>query len=120
MIVEVRTYRVKPGQRERFLELFERETVPLQQSLGMRIVGPLVDLENPDVFIWLRAFPSLEERERMTEALYGGERWLGGLRETALSMLEGHSSALTETTPAFVDDLEGATAPNPTPRPRAT
>jgi hypothetical protein len=45
MIIEVRTYHVKPGLRDRFLEFFHRHAVPLQQSCGMRVMGPFVDLE---------------------------------------------------------------------------
>jgi hypothetical protein len=107
MIVEVRTYRIKSGQRERFLEFFARETVPLQRSLGIRIMGPFVDQEKPDEFVWLRAFPSLDERDRMTRELYGGERWTNELRAIALSMLDDYTVALTETTAGFVDDLKG-------------
>lgn len=111
MIVEVRTYRVRPGLRDRFLELFTRRTGPLQRSLGMGIVGPLVSLHDPDVFIWLRTFPSLEARERMTRALYEGDEWLGELRAIALPMLDGYTETLTETAPACFDDLSHAVSP---------
>ena len=105
MIVEIRTYKVKQGMRDRFLEFFERKAVPLQRSKGMRILGPLVDLENQDVFVWMRAFPSLEERERMTDALYESDEWKNGLRAIALPMLDSYSVALTVMPPGFVDDL---------------
>src|SRR3989475_949501 len=44
--------------------------------------------ENPDVFIWLRGFPSLEERERMKTTFYEGELWLKELEAIAMPMLE--------------------------------
>ena len=105
MIVEVRTYKIKQGLRDRFLDFFEHQAVPLQQSKGMRILGPLVDLEDPDVFIWLRAFPSLGERDRMNRALYGGEEWINELRGIAMPMLESYQVALTAAPSWFVDDL---------------
>ena len=105
MIVEVRTYRITQGQRSRFLALFEGDAVPLQQSKGMSIAGPFVDLEDPDVFIWLRAFPSLEERDRMKHALYEGPEWKGGLEAIAMPMLESYGVVLTSTPPGFVNDL---------------
>jgi heme-degrading monooxygenase HmoA len=105
MIVEVRTYRIKAGQREKFISFFENRAIPAQRSKGMRIVGPLLDLENPDVFIWLRAFPSLEDRERMKSALYDGEEWTTELEAIAMPMLEDYRVALTSMSAGFVDDL---------------
>ncbi|HYW13142.1 MAG TPA: NIPSNAP family protein [Longimicrobium sp.] len=105
MIIEVRTYHVKPGQRDRFLEFFHRHAVPLQQSCGMRVMGPFVDLEDADVFHWLRAFPSLEARDRLKDALYEGPAWKNELEAIAMPMLARYTSALTTTLPGFVNDL---------------
>ncbi len=102
MIVEVRTYQTKPGFRDKFIEFFEKRSVPAQQAHGMGIVGPLLDLENPDVFVWLRTFPSPEERERMRNAFYDSDEWKNDLEPTAMPMLQSYSIAVTETSPAFV------------------
>src|SRR5207245_5184552 len=97
MIVEVRKYTIKPGLRARFIDCFETRAVPAQRGVGMGILGPLLDLENPDVFVWLRGFPSLEERERMKTAFYEGELWLKELEAIAMPMLERYEVILTET-----------------------
>ncbi|MDQ3257055.1 MAG: NIPSNAP family protein [Acidobacteriota bacterium] len=73
MIVEVRSYRIKPGRRAEFIEFFETRAVPALRSHGMKILGPLLDIENPNKFVWLRSFPSLDERERMKTTFYEGE-----------------------------------------------
>ena len=44
MIVEVRSYRIKPGHREEFIKLFETRAVPALRTHGMKILGPLLDL----------------------------------------------------------------------------
>jgi heme-degrading monooxygenase HmoA len=75
MIVEVRSYRVTPGRREEFIRFFETRAVPALRAHGMKVLGPLLDLENPNKFVWLRSFPSLEERDRMKTAFYEGEVW---------------------------------------------
>jgi hypothetical protein len=105
MIVEVRSYRIKPGLRGRFLDFFEHEAIPLQRSVGMRVVGPFVDLEHPDVFVWMRAFPSLDARDRMKSALYEGEKWKNELEAIAMPMIDSYSVILTDTPPWWVDDL---------------
>ena len=111
MIVEVRTYRIKPGLREQFLRFFESRAVPAQQSKGIAVAGPLLDLENDDTFIWLRAFPSLEDRERMKSAFYDGDEWKNELEAIAMPMLESYSVALTSVAERFLE-----TFPRPFPK----
>jgi hypothetical protein len=105
MIVEVRTYRIKPGRRDEFIRFFESRSVPALHRHGMRVIGPLIDLENGDTFLFLRGFPSLEERERMKNAFYEGEEWKQELEGIAMPMIESYSVVLTETTPGFVFDV---------------
>jgi hypothetical protein len=102
MIIEVRTYTIKPGLRDRFIEFFEERAIPEQQAVGIRVFGPLLDTENPNVFLFLRSFPSLEERERMKNLFYDGPVWKNELEEIAMPMIEHYSSVLTETTSGFV------------------
>lgn len=96
MIVEVRTYTIVPGFRQRFLYLFETRTRPLQESLGIGVIGPWLDVENRDRFVWLRSFPSWQERERMKEALYEGPEWTGELEAIMMPLLADYSSIQVE------------------------
>ncbi|HEX8141347.1 MAG TPA: NIPSNAP family protein [Pyrinomonadaceae bacterium] len=104
MIVEVRSYRIKPGRREEFIKFFETRAVPAQRSHGMKIIGPLLDLENPNKFVWLRSFPSLEERDRMKNDFYEGELWKNELESIAMPLLESYDVILCETSPGYVCD----------------
>lgn len=104
MIAEVRTYRVKPGRRDDFIKFFEEQSIPALRSHGIRVLGPLVDLENPNKFVWLRAFPSLEERDRMKDAFYGSALWVDELEHIAMPMLESWDFALCETSAGFAQD----------------
>lgn len=107
MIVEVRHYKVKPGLRDRFLEFFQRHAVPLQQSIGMGVLGPLVDLEDGESFTWLRTFPSLEARDRMKSELYDGDPWRNKLAAIAMPMLASYQVTLTATIPGVMCDFPG-------------
>ena len=98
MIVEVRTYTIASGLRQQFLDLFEARTRPLQRSFGIQVFGPWLDIEHPDRFVWLRAFPSWEERERMKVALYEGPEWTGELEAVMMPMLAEFSSVQIEMT----------------------
>ncbi|HKQ72556.1 MAG TPA: NIPSNAP family protein [Blastocatellia bacterium] len=104
MIVEVRSYRVKPGRRDEFIEFFETRSIPALRAHGMKILGPLLDLENPNKFVWLRSFPSLDERERMRNAFYEGELWKKELESIAMPMIESYDVILCETSSGYVFD----------------
>jgi hypothetical protein len=105
MIVEVRSYRIKPGRRAEFIRFFETRSVPALRSHGMKVLGPLLDLENPNKFVWLRSFPSLEERDRMKDAFYEGDLWRSELEAIAMPMIESYDVILCETSPGCVFDV---------------
>ena len=104
MIVEVRSYRIKPGKRAEFIDLFEKRAIPALRSYGMKIIGPLLDVENPNKFVFLRSFPSLEAREQMKNDFYGGELWKNELERLAMPMLDSYDVILCETSAGYVCD----------------
>jgi len=74
-IVELRRYTLHPGQRDVLIDLFDREFVETQEAQGMRVLGQFRDLDQPDLFVWLRGFASMDARRRALEAFYGGPVW---------------------------------------------
>ena len=105
MIVEVRSYRIKPGKREEFVKLFEARAVPALRSYGMKVIGPFLDVENPNKFVFLRSFPSLEERDRIKDAFYGSELWKNELEGLAMPLLDSYDVILCEESPGCVYDV---------------
>jgi hypothetical protein len=102
-VVEVRTYRTKPGRRAEFVELFQTRTGPAQQDYGMTVLGPLLDTEDPDVLVWLRAFPSAEQRQPIKDAFYEGLLWKEQLEHLALPLLADYSAVVCEMPQDFLD-----------------
>ena len=74
-VIELRRYRLRPGRRDTLVALFERELIAPQEALGMRVIGPFVDLDEPDHFVWLRGFADLAARDRGLRAFYFGPVW---------------------------------------------
>jgi len=107
MIVEVRTYKIAPGRRAEFLDFFRERSIPALREHGMRVLGPLIDLEDPDAFVWLRIFPDFESRERLKRDFYEGASWKTELEGIAMPMLASYQSTLCETAAGFVDDFSG-------------
>ena len=103
MVVEVRTYKTKPGMRDEFITFFVTRSIPALRAKGMTVLGPFLDLENPDTFVWLRAFPSLEERDRMKSAFYDGDEWKNELEAIAMPMLEEYGAVLAGPVDGFVN-----------------
>ena len=96
MIIEMRTYKIKPGQRTEFLETFESKSVPAHQEIGMKILGPFLSIEDPDTFFFMRAFPNLESREPMKTKFYEGELWKRELEQTLMPMIDKFDVVLVE------------------------
>jgi hypothetical protein len=74
-VIEFRQYTLRPGQRDALVDLFDSELVEPQEAEGMPILGQFRDLDDPDRFVWLRGFPSLETRAPSLQAFYGGPTW---------------------------------------------
>jgi hypothetical protein len=108
MVIEVRSYRIVPGKRDEFRQLFESRALPALRAHGMKIFGPFLDLENPNKLVWLRSFPSLAERDRMKKAFYEGELWKNELEAIAMPMIDSYDVILCETSPGCVFDVPGA------------
>jgi hypothetical protein len=88
MIIEMRTYRTKPGKRTEFLEIFRTKSIPAHDEIGMKILGPFLSVEDPDVFFFMRGFPDLSSREPMKAKFYEGKLWKEELEDRLMPMLE--------------------------------
>ncbi|HTW66960.1 MAG TPA: NIPSNAP family protein [Bryobacteraceae bacterium] len=96
MIIEMRTYRIKPGLRERFLEIFRTKSMPAHAEIGMKILGPFLAVDEPDVFFFMRGFPDLASREPMKAQFYEGALWKRELENVLMPMIEKYDVVLVE------------------------
>jgi len=96
MIIEMRTYKLKPGKRSEFLEVFRTRSVPAHDEIGMKILGPFLSIEDPDVFFFMRGFPTLESREPMKAKFYEGKLWKEELENVLMPMLEKYEVVLVD------------------------
>jgi hypothetical protein len=96
MIVEMRTYRIKPGLRSQFLEIFRTRSMPAHAEIGMKIAGPFLSIEDPDTFFFMRGFPDLASREPMKAKFYDGELWKRELEPVLMPMIETYDVVLVE------------------------
>ena len=96
MIIEMRTYKLKPGVRARFLEIFRTRSMPAHAEIGMKILGPFLSVEDPDTFFFMRGFPDLDSREPMKAKFYEGALWKNELENVLMPMIEKYDVVLVE------------------------
>lgn len=96
----MRTYKVKPGLRPQFLEIFQDKSVPAHAEIGMAILGPFLSVEDPDVFFFMRGFPDAESREPLKREFYEGDLWKAELEGLLMPMLDKYEVVV-------VDDPDG-------------
>jgi hypothetical protein len=96
MIIEMRTYKLKPGKRAEFLEIFRTRSMPAHAEIGMKILGPFLSVEDEDTFFFMRGFPDLPSREPMKAKFYEGKLWKEELESRLMPMIERYDVVLVE------------------------
>lgn len=90
MIVEIRTYGLKPGTSEEFLHAMD-EAQPLLAAAGLTVIAyglSLVAEDGNETAYLIRSFASLEERDALEAAFYGSDAWRQGPREAVVSRIQ--------------------------------
>jgi hypothetical protein len=111
-IVEFRRYAMQPGRRDDLIDLFDAELVESQEAEGMALIGQFREVDEPDVFTWLRGFPSMSDRARSLERFYTGPVWKANREAANATMLDSTNVLLLR--PARPDSafcLDGERAP---------
>jgi NIPSNAP len=94
VIVELRQYTLRPGQWAVLAGLFERALAQGQEAVGMTILGWFRDLDDPDRFVWLRAFPDMARRAPALAAFYGGPIWAEHREAANATMIDSENVLL--------------------------
>ena len=96
MIVEMRTYKLKPGKRAEFLQIFRTRSMPAHDEIGMKILGPFLSIEDPDTFFFMRGFPDLASREPIKARFHEGDLWKNELENVLMPMIEKYDVVLVD------------------------
>jgi hypothetical protein len=96
VIIEMRSYKTKPGRRAEFIEAFCAKSVPAHRAIGMTIEGPFLSVEDPDVFFFMRGFPDLASRAPMKAQFYESDLWKTELEQVLMPMLAGYEVVVVE------------------------
>ena len=96
-ILEIRQYKIVPGERARFAQFFAEKTLGPQHQYGMAVYGQFDDLDDANTFTWIRGFPDVVERDRRKNEFYQSALWFNELQDEAFSMIEDYTNSLVVT-----------------------
>ena len=82
MLVQVRTYKIKPGQMEEFVALWRDHVVPARAAHGYEVVGAWNDPED-GTFVWVVSHPAPDGWEAAEKAYYNSPERTGLPRNPA-------------------------------------
>ena len=93
-IVEIRSYNLKPGTRERFHQLFVNTSLPMLRRWKVDVVAFGPSAHDTDSWFLMRGFPSLEARQKSEDAFYASEEWIKGPREAVLADIASYTTVI--------------------------
>ena len=93
-VVEIRSYRLKPGSGGTFHRLVVEESMPMLERWGVEVVAFGPSLDDDDLYVLIRWYASVGELQRSQDAFYGSAEWREGPREAIVSLIESDISVV--------------------------
>ena len=109
--VEIRSYNLKPGTRDRFRELAIKEALPMLRRWNVDVVAHGPSLHDDNSYFLIRAFSSVEQRQKVEDAFYGSEEWIKGPRERVLADIDSYTTIVVHLDDATLQGLRKAGGP---------
>jgi hypothetical protein len=103
-LIEVRTYRLKPGCADRFVAAV-RTALPLVRASGMDVAAFGRSDHEEESFFLIRAFDSREQLVAQQDAFYGSDIWRQGPRAELVGCLDTYLNTLLWLPDEAVDAL---------------
>jgi hypothetical protein len=91
-MIEIFTLNLKPETRDKFHQLFENESLPLQKKWQIDVVAYGPSLHDENSYYVIRAFKSLEGRQKTEDAFYSSDDWQKGPRTAILNLIENYAT----------------------------
>jgi len=115
-VVEIRSYNLKPGARDQFHQVFEREALPMLRRWKVDVVAYGPSLHDNESYFLIRGFPGVEERQRSEDAFYASDEWRQGPRETVLAAIISYTTIVVRVDESTLNALRRTGRANPSAR----
>ena len=107
-VVEIRSYNLRPGTRDRFHQLFLKEALPMLMRWKVDVVAYGPSLHDDNSYFLMRAFTSVEQRQKDEDAFYGSQEWIKGPRERVLADIDSYTTIVVHLDDATLQGLRKA------------
>jgi NIPSNAP len=97
-IIEIRSYRLKPGGGAKFHDLVTHQSAPLLAAVNMDVVAYGQSLHDADAYYLIRSYDSLEHLITSQDAFYSSSAWRQGPREAIVSLIEADTNIVVSLT----------------------
>jgi len=94
--VEIRSYNIKPNQRDKFHKLVTELAIPMLHRWKMDVVAYGPSPHDEDSYYLIRAYASLADREASQDAFYGSDEWINGPRTAILDCIDNFTSVVID------------------------
>jgi len=91
-MIEILILNLKPGIRDKFHHLYTTLSLPLLKKWKIEVVAHGPSQHDENTYYVIRAFKSLEDRQKTEDAFYSSDDWQKGPRTTILGLIENYAT----------------------------
>jgi hypothetical protein len=104
-LIEVRSYKLKPGSRAAFHAAAVSAAIPLLRKWRMDVVAFGPSAHDPDAYFLIRAYADLADLQKQQDAFYGSEDWKQGPRAAIVPLVESYLNTVLWVSQETIDDM---------------
>ncbi|MBI3229484.1 MAG: NIPSNAP family protein [Burkholderiales bacterium] len=93
-VVEIRTYTLKAGLGQQFHHIMQEQALPLLRATATDVVAAGPSLHTADSYLLIRAYQSIEQRDRSQDEFYSSAAWLQGPRAAVMACIDSYNTAV--------------------------
>jgi hypothetical protein len=104
-LIEIRSYKLKPGSGAEFHSLVANKSVPLLVQWGVDVVAFGQSEHDADAYYLIRAYDGVEHLRSSQDAFYASPSWRQGPREAIVALIETDANAVLWLSAEAVDAI---------------
>ena len=104
-LIEVRSYKLKPGAAAAFHKTVVSSGMPLLREWGADVVAFGPSAHEPDTYFLIRAYKDLADLKAKQDAFYGSDAWKNGPRESIVPLVASYLNTVVWLSQGAIDDL---------------
>lgn len=109
-LIEIRTYRLKPGKADDFRTIMSQQAMPMLIQSGTDVVAFGRSEHEEETYFLIRAYADRADLIARQDVFYGSSEWRKGPREAVIGCIDTYLNTLLWLTPEGVENLRGLNA----------